>query len=539
MTLASLSAARLTELIRSTEELTIVDLREKGLFGLGHMLHACNIAYSDLEHQAPLRLPRRDVQICLIAADRALCELAGRRLATLGYTRIAWLDGGMEAWSEAGGEVFIGEDVIPKAFGEIVEHDLGTPNIDPAELAARRAQGERIVVLDGRTPAEHRGVSIPDSISVPNGELLLRVGDLVPEDATVVVTCAGRTRSIIGAQTLINAGLSNPVLALRGGTQGWRMAGLPLREGSTASYGPQTRQSDLTADALGSGLESLEPIPWISRDDLGEVRRTGRRTTYLLDIRAEEEFTAGHIAGAVHAPGGQLVQAVGRSAPVLRALLVLIDAAPHARARSAAHWLRQMGYDARILDLDAATTMDEAGPPIAAAPVSLPAAAALVDGPKAVTLAREGAAVVCAGPGMAYREAHAAGALWAIRPNLQAHAPELAGRDTILVMADSDERACLAAIDLAEQHPRTRIAVLKGWLPAWRAAGGAVEASPGVPADRDCIDYLFWAHDRQKGNDQATLAYFNWELGLPEQIRRDGTAGFRLFHAAPPARDDT
>lgn len=51
----------------------------------------------------------------------------------------------------------------------------------------------------------------------------------------IVVNCAGRTRSIIGAQSLINAGLRNPVYALRNGTIGWTLAGLPSNTTSSAA----------------------------------------------------------------------------------------------------------------------------------------------------------------------------------------------------------------------------------------------------------------------------------------------------------------
>ena len=50
-------------------------------------------------------------------------------------------------------------------------------------------------------------------------------------ETLVVVNCAGRTRSIIGAQSLINAGIPNKVVALKNGTMGWHLAGLELERG--------------------------------------------------------------------------------------------------------------------------------------------------------------------------------------------------------------------------------------------------------------------------------------------------------------------
>ena len=61
---------------------------------------------------------------------------------------------------------------------------------------------------------------------MPGAELVLRARELAPDPATrIIVNCAGRTRSIIGTQSLINAGIENPVSALRNGTIGWTLAG--------------------------------------------------------------------------------------------------------------------------------------------------------------------------------------------------------------------------------------------------------------------------------------------------------------------------
>ena len=81
-------------------------------------------------------------------------------------------------------------------------------------------------------------MTIPGSICCPNGELGYRVHDLVPDESTpIVVNCAGRTRSIIGAQTLINLGLKNPIYALENGTQGWYLEDFQRGGGLSAGHG--------------------------------------------------------------------------------------------------------------------------------------------------------------------------------------------------------------------------------------------------------------------------------------------------------------
>ena len=104
-------------------------------------------------------------------------------------------------------------------------------------------------------------MSIPTATSVPGAELALRVRALAPDRATtVIVNCAGRTRSIIGAQSLINAGLPNRVAALRNGTIGWTLAGLDLDHGQARrapgvarGHGPPGRGRRLGRRRPGGG----------------------------------------------------------------------------------------------------------------------------------------------------------------------------------------------------------------------------------------------------------------------------------------------
>ena len=81
-------------------------------------------------------------------------------------------------------------------------------------LIASPASTSSMVVVDSRPFDEFQRVSIPGATNVPGAELVLRIHDIAPSpDTLVVVNCAGRTRSIIGAQSLINAGLPNKVMS--------------------------------------------------------------------------------------------------------------------------------------------------------------------------------------------------------------------------------------------------------------------------------------------------------------------------------------
>src|SRR6185436_8737368 len=74
-----------------------------------------------------------------------------------------------------------------------------------------------------------------------------------------------------------------------------------------------------------------------------------QRSTYLVDVRTPEEFRAGSLPGAVHAPGGQLVQATDQWVGVRNARIVLLDS-EGVRAPVVAAWLKQLGCDAYVLE---------------------------------------------------------------------------------------------------------------------------------------------------------------------------------------------
>src|SRR3954463_597528 len=194
------------------DEIAFLDVREEGQHGAGHPLLAVNAPYSRLELVIGQLAPRRGCPVVLLDDGDGIAEKAARRLAALGYSAVHVLAGGVGAWSAAGHPLFPSTNVPSKAFAEIVEHEYGTPAISAAELERRRGAGENIIVLDSRPLDEYARFHVPGAITCPGAELPLRFDDLVTDpDATVVVSCAGRTRGIIGAQALITAGVPNRV----------------------------------------------------------------------------------------------------------------------------------------------------------------------------------------------------------------------------------------------------------------------------------------------------------------------------------------
>ena len=225
------SQVRLALLLR--EEIALLDVRHEAAYATGHPLFAANMAADRIALEAETRLPRRDAPVVVYDAGEGLVPQAADQLMALGYSNIRHLDGGLQAWQIAGFELFQDVNSYAKAFGELVESRRHTPSMSADEVARLMATNANIRILDVRRFDEYATMNIPGSVSVPGAELVLRAGRAAPDpETTIIVNCAGRTRSIIGTQSLINAGVPNKVLALRNGTIGWTLAKQDLEHGA-------------------------------------------------------------------------------------------------------------------------------------------------------------------------------------------------------------------------------------------------------------------------------------------------------------------
>jgi rhodanese-related sulfurtransferase len=507
---ATVSPQQLKAWLSDGEELALLDVREAGQFGESHLFFAVPLSYSRFELDLPRLVPRRDVRLVLCDDGASgVAEQAARRAASMGFSEIAVLKDGTAGWAAAGYRLFAGVNVPSKAFGELVEHARHTPRITARDLQAMRERGEAFVIVDGRPLAEYRKMNIPGGICCPNGELALRIGRIAPDARTkVVVNCAGRTRSIIGAQTLIDFGVPNPVLALENGTQGWFLAGLELERGAARHYPEAPSGSELEAlRARAEALARRSQVRFISSSALKKFLETGNRTTYLFDVRTADEFAAGSIPGAQHAPGGQLVQATDQWVGVRGARIVVADG-EGVRAVVVANWLRQMGHDAFVLKEGVRARVALPSSPRPTLPDLLDADPASLG--NAVILDLRSSA--------AYRKGHLRGAGWSIRPRL----PDVQGSRVVLV---AEERAVaqLAAIDLEERGARD-----VRFLDASRAAAQPQEATPGVPPDSQRIDFLFFTAGRHEGDRAEAERYLAWETALVGQLDAAERGSFRL-----------
>lgn len=331
--------------LKTGEELALIDPRKESVFGQLHLLLAVNIPLGRLEARINRLVPRMTTRIVLCDDGQGLSEQAALILSKQGYSWIEILAGGLSAWRSAGFELFSGMSVPGKGFGEWVAVTCGTPEISAEELQRNIAAEEDLIILDSRPTDEYRNMNIPGSVNVPVSELVYRFGGLsLPSETLVVINCAGRTRSLIGAQTLIDAGIPNRVVALRGGTMAWQMAGFELEHGS-GRQAPEPGEKHLEEALIRArAVAKRFRVQTIDHRKLAAYQaEQEQRSLYIIDVRSPDEFSAGHRPDSFHAWGVQLVQSIDKYLATRNARLVLVDN-HQVRALMTAAWLVQAGW---------------------------------------------------------------------------------------------------------------------------------------------------------------------------------------------------
>ncbi|CAO3439305.1 rhodanese-like domain-containing protein [Azospirillum doebereinerae] len=530
-----ISVAELRALLTSDEEFALIDARETGVYAAGHILWAVSVPLSLLEFRIATLVPRRGTRIVVTDAEAdadGLATRAARRLGDLGYGNTAVLEGGNAAWEAEENPLYSGINVVSKAFGEFVEHAYDTPRLTVAALRAKLAAGEDVVILDGRTPREFTNFSLPGALSCPNAELPYRIHDLLRTPETqVVVNCAGRTRSIVGAQALINAGLTNPVLALENGTMAWLLDGHDLEHG-------RTNQAPAPSPAgLAKAQESVARLTerfGVRRIDAATLDRfiaeSDTRSLHLLDVRTVEEYEAGHLPGSLPAPGGQAVQATDEYVGTRNGRIVLLDGADAVRATITASWLIQIGWgEVHVLADAFAGRLLESGKP---RPVILgdPGSVESVTATELRGLLDRGeVTVVDLASSLVHGEGHIPGAWFAVRANLAATLGRLPGDGTIVLTSPDGELARFAVRELATATARPA-RTLEGGTAAWTAAGLPLETGEANRLD-DTNDVWRSPYKLQERGDReaAFREYLRWETDLIRQLDRDDTVSFKRY----------
>lgn len=527
----TLSFQQIRAALLARQELALLDVREEAPFAEAHPLFAANLPLGRIELEAYARIPRRDTTIVVYDDGEGLALPAARRLLQLGYSAVHLLEGGLQGWRAAGGEIFRDVNSASKAFGELVESQRHTPSLSAPEVKALLDAGADVVVLDARRYDEYNTMSIPGGISVPGAELVLRVRALAPRAETrVIVNCAGRTRSIIGSQSLINAGIPNPVSALRNGTIGWTLAGQQLEHGKTQRFSDHADALSAAghqeqAKAASRNVADRAKVGRVSQVLLQRWRQESGCTTYCLDVRTPEEYIAGHLPGFNCAPGGQLVQETDHVAPVRGARIVLADD-DGVRANMTASWLAQMGWDVHVLDGLQKADFSEAGQPQPTLP-PLPPSASVSAAELAQWLhdsSNQATVLLDFSSSASYVRQHIPGARFALRSQLAAVLQQTPGAARYVLASGDSLLASYAAGDLQQLTERP-VFVLAGGTAAWIAAGLPAQSGETALASPR-IDRYRRPYEGTDNPAAAMQAYLDWEYGLVAQLAADGTHGF-------------
>ncbi len=530
---AAIDAAALKTALADGDEIALLDVRETGVFVRGHLLLAASAPLWRLELLADRLVPRRDTRIVLTDGGEggdSLAHQAAAKLLRLGWRNVSVLTGGTQAWAAAGFEIFSGSNVPSKAFGEVIEHQKHTPWISADELQQRIERGDDLVVVDSRTTEEFADFSLPFAHSLPGAELVYRIGELAPRPETlVVVNCAGRTRSIVGAQTLIDAGVPNPVVSLKDGTMAWLLNGRTLAHGR---HTPLPEPERATREAARARAEAVASRAGVRRlDDAGLARlerEVAQHTLYRFDVRTRAEYEAGHLPGWRWAPGGQLVQATDEYAATRHARIVLADW-DGVRALTTGAWLAQLGaHEVYVYAPPADAAVDTGAEPLrvlstrpAAQPLSAQQVDALLQAGRARVFDVERRA--------AYERRHVAGAQFAVPDRLEALVADSPADQTLLVTSSDGVLARVVAAELAARSGRD-VRYLSGGTQAWTAAGLPTgSGAHGVLTGEDDYWYSPYHHADVAQRDAGFRAYLDWEVGLVAQLEREGDIGIRLL----------
>ncbi|MPZ47334.1 MAG: thiosulfate sulfurtransferase [Betaproteobacteria bacterium] len=523
--IGTIDAARLKAALHDGGEIALLDARDEVPFDARHLLMAACLPLSRLEMLVDACVPRRSTRVVWCDDGEGLAERAARRMAAFGYTDVSVLAGGIATWEAAGYRIYSGVHVPSKAFAEVVEHQAGTPWITAEELKALIDAKADIALFDSRSYEEFHGNSIPTAISVPGAELVYRFADLVPSPATtVIVNCGGRTRSIIGAQSLINAGVPNKVVSLKNGTQAWHLAGYEVLKGSTARPPLVSPRAQAAARAAADRIAEHFGIARIDAATLARWQEDAvTRTLYVFDVRDPDEYVAGHVPGMKNVPGGQLVQETDRHAATWGARVVLVDD-DGVRAVMTAHWMKQMGWDAAAMTVDMRKVGKETGPWTPRV-LGLEAATPTID---AATLHARmqagGVSVVDVDWSRDYRDGHIPGAWFGLRSRLAQMLPQLPSAGTVVFTSSDGTLARLAAADANEITPAL---ALDGGTAAWREAGFPLEQGATRMATAP-DDIRLRARDQDAGVEEAMQAYLSWEIDLADRMAQDDDQRFRI-----------
>lgn len=516
------------------DEIAFLDVREAGQFGDGHPFLATPCPYSRFERNILDLVPNKNVPVILIDDGDHVGNKALQIAQKMGYSNLSVVDGGIQKWESTGARLFKGVNVPSKTLGELAEHYLHPKTITPQELNELLKSKDPPFLFDCRPPMEYQKMTIPGARSAPNGELAYRQRELISNENTpVIVTCAGRTRGIIGALGLKLSGVKNPVYALENGSQGWVLEGLSLARSNQLEPLPEVcTQSKLEGSLSAKSLLAKLGVTQITAQEARKYLEQSQGTTYLFDIRSEAEFFNQMCPFAQHVWGVQLIQATDQWIGVRRSRIILIDDTG-LRAALAAIWLHILGYSVCFLPIEEALKLCNFEN---SSHLKNKSRQALEDSnylkkysaKDAFDLSRNSnVLLIDSRQSMDYRKAHAKGSRWLIRPKVPKFLKHTDLSNTFILIDDQFDRLQALANEL-KSNGAVSLGYVYGGMQAWKDENLPIKTSQFSPPDHECIDFLFFTHGRHDGNLADSRLYLEWEKSLIKRLHPHELNAFDL-----------
>ena len=505
--------------ISDEKELAFIDVREIAQHTAGHPLFSISIPFSEFEINIEKLLPNKNVRIVLFDNNDGISEITYKLAKNLKYINIFILKNGVDGWKNSKFHLFDGINVPSKSFGELVEKKFNTPSITASQLFQKQKEKRDIIILDGRPFDEYNKMSIPGSVCCPNAEIPFRISELIKSSNTeIIINCAGRTRSIIGAQALINFGIKNKVYALENGTQGWFLANLKLDHGKT-KFLDKTPKNEKINELRGKIVNLLEnKVEIIDFNQAQKLINDKNITTYVFDVRTNSN-QKNKLSKLRNVPGGQLVQATDKYIGVLKSHVIVFDDGDLVRAGMTALWLKKMNYHCyvvnespkRIKNLN--LKHDENFRPNPINLIKLENLKNLKDTP-----------IFDIRNSFDYCKKRIKKSVWTNRLIIKKEMTHY--HRSIILITDDLPKASLIVSDLQEKDPKYVVQVYH-----WNETD--VEHyldyidTTEVELDEKFIDFNFHTHLRHQGNKEHAKNYLKWETDLIKNMDEEERGFFR------------
>ena len=508
--------------ISDKEEVAFIDVREIGQHTNGHPFFSISIPYSLFEFNIKILVPNKQTRVILIDNNNGISDLVYNIAHQMGYSNISIIEGGVEEWVSAGYKLFDGINVPSKSFGELIEKYFHTPSITAKELAQKQKNNENYIVIDGRPFLEYNKMSIPKSICCPNAELFYRVSSHIKDMNTeIIINCAGRTRSIIGAQTLINFGIKNKVKALENGTQGWFLSELSLEHNKNKYL--EVLPNDIETQQLQNKVLKLTNDLNIDLIDLKKAQELiidKKKSTFIFDVTTSKTIST-KPGTIMNVPGGQLIQATDKYIGVWKATVILVDDGDLIRAGTTSFWLKKMGYevyilkegllkaqtlkftkeiDHKLIDLDFINLED------------------LVKIKKQILYDIRSSKDFC--------KIRIKNSIWLNRAHL--YREKIKTDDPIIIITDNLEKASLIVKDLKQKDKGAIIKVYKWNQNEITSYPSVIDVTIETLSEQNNIDFNFHTHMRHDGNKEHAKQYLEWEINLVSKMDKQELSFFKL-----------